>query len=552
MSLKSHFNPEIPVETARVARAAFPQGTALMHLRDELGALFSEEQFADLFPAKGQPAESPAVLAVVLVLQYWEGLSDRQAAEAVRSRIDWKYALGLELTDPGFDFSILSEFRDRLIAGQAEARLLDRVLEAFKARGLLKARGRQRTDSTRVIEAVRDLNRLELVGETLRSVLNTLAKLEPAWLKSVVPAEWHLRYARRFDSLHLPKAQTERHQLAEQIGADGLQLLQHLAAAEALEPHRRLACVCLLRKVWLQQYAMGEQANPVKVRWRPGAELPAAHDLIVSPYDPEARYCVHNQTEWEGYKVHFTETCDDGADLHVLTHVETTPAPEQDVEAPDRIHAALKHRDLLPQEHLMDAGYVSADLLVEAPRDYGVHIVGPITKDVSWQARAQTGFDLSQFVVDWDARQVVCPRGQRSVKWQTGTDLGELDVIRVAFDRATCQACPAQTQCTRSQTQGRSMQLRPRPQHEAIQRTRAAQTTDEFTQRYNMRMGIEGTISQAVRAFDARRSRYSGLAKTHLQMVATAVAINLERFADYLIGLRPVSTKRSAFAALAA
>ena len=143
-----------------------------MHLRDELGALFSEEQFADLFPAKGQPAEWPAVLAVVLVLQYWEGLSDRQAAEAVRSRIDWKYVLGLELTDPRFDFSILSEFRDRLIMGKAEARLLDRVLEAFKARGLLKARGRQRTDSTRVIEAVRDLNRLELVGETLRLVLN--------------------------------------------------------------------------------------------------------------------------------------------------------------------------------------------------------------------------------------------------------------------------------------------------------------------------------------------------------------------------------------------
>ena len=297
MSLKSQFNPEIPAETVRVARAAFPQGTALMHLRDELGALFSEEQFADLFPAKGQPAESPAVLAVVLVLQYWEGLSDRQAAEAVRSRIDWKYVLGLELTDPGFDFSILSEFRDRLIMGKAEARLLDRVLEAFKARGLLKARGRQRTDSTRVIEAVRDLNRLELVGETLRLVLNTLAKLEPAWLKSVVPAEWHLRYARRFDSLHLPKAQTERDQLAEQIGADGLQLLQQLAAAEALEPYRTSACVNLLRKVWLQQYAIDVQADPVTVRWRRGAELPPAHDLIVSPYDPEARYCVHNQTE---------------------------------------------------------------------------------------------------------------------------------------------------------------------------------------------------------------------------------------------------------------
>jgi transposase len=485
------------------------------------------------------------------VLQYWEGLSDRQAADAVRSRIDWKYLLGLELTDAGFDFSILSEFRARLIAGQAEARLLDQVLAAFKARGLLKARGRQRTDSTRVIEAVRDLNRLELVGETLRAVLNTLAKREPTWLTRVAPAEWQLRYGRRFDALHLPKAQAERDQLALQIGQDGLHLLQQLAASDALAPYRTLACVILLRRIWCQQYAFDVQTEPATIRWRAGSELPPAQDLIVSPYDPEARYCVHHQTEWEGYKVHFTETCDEDAALHVLTHVETTPAPEQDVAAPDRIHAALKQRDLLPEEHVMDAGYVSANLLVEAPRDYGVQILGPITKDVSWQAREQTGYDLSQFVVEWEAQQVVCPHGQRSVKWQPATDLGGLEVIRVAFDRATCQACPAQAQCTRSQTQGRSMQLRPRLQHEAIQRTRAAQTTEEFTQRYNTRMGIEGTFSQAVRAFDARRSRYAGLAKTHLQMVATAVAINLERFADYLIGLRPVSTKKSAFAVLA-
>lgn len=201
--------------------------------------------------------------------------------------------------------------------------------------------------------------------------------------------------------------------MAEQIGADGLQLLQQLAAAEALAPYRTLACVNLLRQVWLQHAwrAIGVQADPVTVRWRRGAELPAAHDLIVSPYDPEARYCVQNQTEWEGYKVHFTETCDENAELHILTHVETTPAPEQAVEVPDRIHAALKQKDLLPEEHLMDAGYVSADLLVEAPRDYGVHILGPITKDVSWQARAQTGYDLSHFVVDWDARHA-----QRSVR----------------------------------------------------------------------------------------------------------------------------------------
>lgn len=552
MSLKSQPNFEIPAETARVARAAFPQGTALMQLRDELGVLFSEEPFADLFPAKGQPAESPAILAVVLVLQYWEGLPDRQAAEAVRSRIDWKYALGLDLTDPGFDFSVLSEFRARLIAGKAEALLLDRVLEAFKTRGLLKARGQQRTDSTRVLEAVRDLNRLELVGETLRQALNTLARLEPDWLKGVAPCEWYVRYAHRFDSLHLPKGKAEREKLARQIGTDGLQLLQALEMAEALAPLRTLACVGLLCKVWQQEYDLGKPASQVNLRWRRGAELPEAAERIVSPYDPEARYCVHNRTEWEGYNVHFTETCDQGAALHVITHVETTLACEQDEQAIDRIHAALESKHILPQEHFMDAGYVSADLLVEGPHDYGVSIVGPITGDVSWQAREHTGYDLSRFIIDWDAQKVVCPRGQRSVKWQPSHGQNGHEVIQAAFDRATCHACSARTQCTRSQNQGRSMQFRPRPQHEAIQHTRAVQATDEFIKHYARRMGIEGTISQAVRTFEARRSRYIGLDKTHLQMVATAVAINLERFADYLMGRRPISTRRSAFAALAA
>ncbi len=194
MSLKPNQNVDIPAETARVAHAIFPQGNAVMRLRDELGRLYAEEQFADLFPANGHPAESPAVLAWVLVLQFREGLTDRQTAEAVRSRIDWKYALGLELTDPGFDFSILCEFRARLIDGHAETRLLDTLLGVFQARGLLKARGRQRTDSTHVLSAVRALNRLERVGETLHHVLNECAKLEPTWLKTVTPADWYSRY----------------------------------------------------------------------------------------------------------------------------------------------------------------------------------------------------------------------------------------------------------------------------------------------------------------------------------------------------------------------
>src|SRR5499433_3291060 len=175
MSLHAQPFTDVPLETARVAHAAFPQGNIYMRMRDEIGGIYEDEAFAPLFSARGQPAEAPWRLALVTIMQYAEGLPDRQAADAVRSRIDWKYALNLELTDSGFDHTVLSEFRARLITGSAEQLRLDTFLQMCRERKFLKARGRQRTDSTHVLAAIRVLNRLECVGETLRHALNSPA-----------------------------------------------------------------------------------------------------------------------------------------------------------------------------------------------------------------------------------------------------------------------------------------------------------------------------------------------------------------------------------------
>src|SRR5262245_52298453 len=169
MSLKPIPIQPVPTETGRIAHAAFPKGNPYLTLRDRLKTIFANDDFADLFPECGQPSMPPWRLALVTIMQFREHLADRQAAETVRARIDWKYLLGLELTDPGFDFSVLSEFRDRLLAGKAEALLLDKLLERCRTLGLVKARGQQRTDSTHVLTAIRVLNRLELVAETLRA-----------------------------------------------------------------------------------------------------------------------------------------------------------------------------------------------------------------------------------------------------------------------------------------------------------------------------------------------------------------------------------------------
>jgi len=218
----------VPEGTARVAKAAFRKGNPLLSVRDELGAIFADADFADLFPRLGQPGLAPWRLALVTLLQFRENLPDRQAAEAVRARIDWKYLLGLELTDPGFDHSVLCEFRSRLLKGSAEERLLPKLLEACQARGLLKARGRQRTDATHVLASIRVLNRLELLGETLRAALNELATVAPDWLRGAASRAWYERYARRVEDGRLPRAAAEREAYARTVGKDGFALLQEI------------------------------------------------------------------------------------------------------------------------------------------------------------------------------------------------------------------------------------------------------------------------------------------------------------------------------------
>src|SRR5215211_6165163 len=248
MSLRPEPIGEIPAETARVARAAFPKGTVVTRLRDAFDALYEDEDFRSLYPARGQPGLPPWRLALVTVFQFLEHLSDRQAADAVRARIDWKYALGLELTDPGFHFSVLGEFRARLVAGGAEHLLLDRMLERFKARRLVKARGKQRTDSTHVLAAVHDLHLLELVAETLRATLDDLAAVVPGWLHEVARPAWFERYGRRVEDYRLPKSQEGREALALEVGADGFVLFGAMNRPDAPGAAREGAMVKTLRE----------------------------------------------------------------------------------------------------------------------------------------------------------------------------------------------------------------------------------------------------------------------------------------------------------------
>jgi transposase len=547
MSLQPQVVYVVPEDTARVARAAFPKGNPYLRMHDELGRLYTDQDFAALFPVLGQPALAPAQLALVTLMQFAEHLTDRQAADAVRARIDWKYALCLELDDPGCDYSVLCAFRARLLAAEQEALLFERLLARCQEAGLVRARGRQRTDSTSVLAAIRLLNRWELVDETLRHALHTLAAVVPDWLRQACPAAWAERYGRRLEDYRRPLTAPARQALAAQIGADGHQLLQAVYAPDAPAWLRAVPAVEMLRQLWVQQYHAPDDTGAVA--WRGAGDQPPCAVRLDSPHDADARFGTKRETSWTGYKVHLTET-GDADSPHLIVAVQTTPATTPDHRLVAPIHTALAAADLLPAEHLVDAGYVDADNLLTSQREHQVELLGPALGDSSWQAHTPGAFTAESFTIDWEARHVTCPEGHPSKQWAATHDPdGNADIV-VSFDPATCRICPSRAACTRSARGPRRLTLHPQARHLALLAARARQREPDFPARYATRAGVEGTIAQGVATFDLRYARYRGLAKTRCQHLVTAAALNVARLAAWFAERPRAATRPSRLALL--
>lgn len=539
---------EIPEMTVEVAKAAFPKGNAVMKIRDELGPLFEDHEFAKLYPAIGQPSVSPARLALVTILQFMENLTDREAADAVRSRIDWKYLLSLELTDPGFHYSVLSEFRQRLLEHGAEELLLNRILEQCEAAGLLKGQSKQRTDSTRVLAKIRSLNRVELAGETMRRVLDDIAQIAPAWLQTHIKEDWGARYGTPVDTHDIRKSKAKLEKLAQTIGEDGHHLLAAIYQEDTPTKIRSLFTVEVLRQVWVQQYYLEDGRS----YWRKKGDqgFPPSGKMIASPDDLDARYSSKYGVGWTGYKLHITETCDP-EEPRLITQVTTTDATVPDSNMTEAIQADLINRDLSPDTHWVDAGYVNTDNLLSS-QEKDIYLLGPARGDSSWQARMEGGYDQTQFTIDWENMVATCPEGQQSMFWKEGKSSWGRPNIHFLFSRPLCFQCAAREKCSRGQKNGRHLTVSPRPAFEMLKQAREREQTEAFKEEYKRRAGVEGTIAQAVNAIGARQNRYRGLARTHLQHIATASAINLRRIASWLRGDRPGATRVSPFAALAA
>ncbi len=546
MSIRPRLGVEVPELTARVARASNPAGTTAMWVRDRLDGLWADEDFTGWYPREGRPGISPAQLATVSVLQFLLDLSDRDAAEAVRCRIDFKYALGLDLDDPGFHHSVLGDFRDRLLEEEGRAdRLLDLALARLKEAGLVRERATQRTDSTHVLAAVRGLTRLELVTEAVRAALEELARSAPEALEGVVDDEWGRRYGR---PVRLGKNPTRPKTRMNDAGADAGRLLEHLAASfpDLLDGSQAEA----LRRV-VSQNCYSEPAG--RLRWRDDdgdAGLPPSAARVVSPYDLAARYSRRGQvTRWTGYLAQVTETCDGDAP-NVITDVAVMPATSDDRQALAGIHARLARRGLLPGAHLVDGGYTSLVHMERAARERQVTLTGPLPGNRTAQHRDQQGYARDDFRIDYDRQEVTCPQGQVSQGWHgpyptSSPDAAPLIVAR--FTRKQCQPCPARAACTTSGDGKRTVGFPPRELYELQVRNQADQQDPAWHKRYAVRSGIEGTVNEFAHGHGMRHCRYRGQPKAHLQHVLTAIAVNIERLSQVPPGENPAPRPPTAF-----
>jgi hypothetical protein len=397
------------------------------------------------------------------------------------------------------------------------------------------------------------LNRLEVVSETLRAALNAVATVAPDWLRSRAPSEWYKRYGRRIEDDRLPQKQREREAYACTVGEDGFALLDWLEGADVPLGLKEVPQLETLRLTWQRHYAResaGADGVHSRVRFKANKELPAAATGLESPYDPEARFRTRNGKSWTGYIVHVSESCETDH-VHLITHVHTTLASVHEAQCTEVIQQALVDKALPPEEHIVDSAYIDAALLVSSKKNQAITLVGPTRPNSSWQAREDGAYDIDQFVIDWEQEQACCPMGNYSRFWSEHIDHTGMPYIAVVFAESDCRGCAARSLCTKSKSKARKLKLQPQEEYAALQQARQRQTSEHGKQLYKRRAGIEGTISQGVRGFDLRHARYWGLAKTQLQEIATAAAMNIDRLFDWFQKVPRAKTRTSRFAALA-
>lgn len=519
MSLQEKWNTEIPADVAQVGRTILAEHDPYRLVGDGVNEFLKLSEFASLYSSLGRGAICPIILSLVTVFQFLENLPDREAARRAVTGIDWKYALHVPLTWLGFHFSDLSNFRQRLLEHRAERLVFDQVVKWVRSLGLVKKYGKQRSDSSHIVGCVERLSRLELAWETLRVALRAIEGAAPAWYAQTIPRAFHEAYGERQSDWRLSKEEAGAEM--EKAGRDGFWLLDHL---DPRAPQRVLDLpeVLTLRQVWHQQFEPVEEGGQHVVRQPPIK----GKDIIQTPHEPEARWAEKRGQSWVGYKLQVTETAEEEVEARFITDIDAIAANDGDSEVLDEIQERLVARGLKPDEHFVDRGYVSGPNLAHSDAR-GIELLGPALADTS---RKPEGYKQSDFDLDFEACQATCPEGRHAEAWRPCREAEGQVRVEVIFG-VQCQDCPARDLCAPGEIGKKGRKLSIGPYYSYLQQRRAEQETKAFQERIKRRAGIEGTISELTRKHGARRARYRGKAKVHLQMLFTGTAANLKRLA---------------------
>lgn len=518
MTMRGRELSEMPPETAAIGEKVLKEDDPYRVIGEQLADILADEEFAGMYEATGRNAIWPSVLAMVTLFQFQESVPDREAARMVATRIDWKYALRLPLDYEGFDFSVLCDFRRRILEHGEEALLFEVVLEKVRALGFVRKRGKARTDSTAVLGAVRALSLLETVTETLRVAVRAIERAEFDWAEGQLPASFRERYARTRPDYRLSREEREAALL--EAGRDGLWLLERTQAGPG--ELRGLEELRLLGKVLEQRYELA--GGKVALR----EQAAECAELVVTPHDAGVRIGEKRGRQWMGEKAHVSETAEESGP-NFITDVTTANASGGDADSLPEIRGNLSRRDVAPGEQYVDAGYVSGKALAES-EGASILLLGPPLEDTSKQE-----FKIAAFEIDRAARRAVCPGGKASVGWNERTEPDGSRAAMIQFSSKDCTPCPLRSRCT---TAKRGRRLHLGEHYERVEARRAEARTEAFQKRMHSRAAIEATLSELVRAHGFRRHRYRGDAKRSFENLLKGAACNLKRLVRALLGRR--------------
>lgn len=518
MSLKNPFPEDVPQETVQIVEPLLPDDSVYRLVAECVDEFLGDEQFAGLYADDGRPGINPVILSLVTIFQFLEKLPDRAAAHMVVMRMDWKYALRQPLDWGGFHYSDLCNFRKRLLAHEQESMLFERLLDYLRERGVVRAGGKQRTDATHILGAVKRMGDVEVVREGLRLAISDLISSDAKWVMQHIPASMIKTYKRAMPNYRM--SQQELQEFIQETGEEARWLLDQVALHGSVEL-QQLPVVMQLRQIWEEQYQyVSEPDHNLEVRQ--GKDY--VTNRIRNPHDPQATYGVKRDRSWVGYKVHITESLEEPRFITDVMLSDT--ASTRDVDDLAAIEQRLIERHLRPAQLYVDQGYMSGEQIAES-LERAIDLRGVIGPDTQGKP---AGFRLSDFIVDMENEQAICPAGRQHQRWVPTTGNTDNRVAVHVFFGKQCLTCPffGPAYCTTSQT-GRHLALN--AYHDVIQARRQQANNEDFQLEMNARAAIEGTISEMVRAHGLRRARYRGKRKVFLQMLFTAAAANLKRLA---------------------